>query len=223
MRPLLAEAVATFSLVFAGTGAIVVNDYSGGAVSHVGVALTFGLVVMAMIHSVGDVSGAHMNPAVTIGFYASRRFPGARVGPYVVSQVTGALAASLLLRLLFPVHETLGATLPSGPVAQSVALEFVLTGMLMFVILGVASGAKEQGLSAGLVVGGMVALGALVGGPVSGASMNPARSIGPAVVSGTVSTLWVYLVAPSAGALAAVPVCRSVRGASCCARKSELH
>jgi len=220
MRKLLAEGLATFALVFAGAGAIVVDDVSGGAVSHVGVSLTFGLVVMAMIHAVGDVSGAHMNPAVTIGFYVSRRFPGSQVAPYVASQVAGAVAASLLLRALFPAHEMLGATLPAGPPVQSLALEYVTTAMLMFVILGVATGAKEQGITAGIVVGGAVALGALFAGPVSGGSMNPARSIGPALVSGHLSALWLYVAAPIGGAVSAVVACRYVRGRDCCSAEA---
>ena len=175
----LAEAIGTFALVFAGTGAIVVNDVSGGAISHMGIALTFGLVVMAMIYAVGDVSGAHLNPAVTVGFWAARRLPGREVVPYVLGQCAGAIAASLCLRLLFAAHETLGATAPVGSLWQSFMLEVVITFFLMFVILGVATGSREKGPTAGLAIGGTVALAALFAGPICGASMNPARSLGP--------------------------------------------
>lgn len=198
MKKYCAEAIGTFCLVFAGTGAIVINDVSGGVVTHVGVALTFGLVVMAMIYAVGDSSGAHLNPAVTIGFWLSRRLPAAAVGPYLVSQLAGAFAASLLLAFMFT-HDTLGATRPAGPAAQSFVLETILTAILMFVILGVASGAKEKGVLAGVAVGGVIAFEALFAGPISGASMNPARSLAPAIVSGHVEHLWIYLVAPILG------------------------
>ncbi len=200
MRKAWAESIGTFALVFAGTGAIVVDDVSHGAVTHVGVALTFGLVVTAMIYAVGDVSGAHLNPAVTLGFWAAGRLPLRLVPLYLASQVAGALAASGLLRVLFPEHETLGATVPSGTLMQSFVLEAVMTGLLMFVILSVSTGPKEQGPMAGVAVGGVIAFEALFGGPVSGASMNPARSLAPAVVSGTYGSLWLYLTAPVVGA-----------------------
>ena len=203
-----AEVMGTFALVFTGTGAVVINDASGGQVSHVGVAMTFGLVVMAMIYAVGDVSGAHLNPAVTCGFWLARRFPGRAVFPYVVSQLIGAVLASLVLRLLFPQHPTLGATYPAGtvphPVAQSFVLEVVLTAILMFVILTVACGAKEKGLMAGIAIGGVVGLEAMFAGPISGASMNPARSLAPALVSGSWMHQWVYVIAPIVGAALAV-------------------
>ena len=211
MNKYLAELFGTFSLVFAGTGAIVIDQVSGGAVSHVGVSLTFGLVVMAMIYALGDVSGAHLNPAVTLGFYASRRFPARQLFPYVASQCAGALLASLLLRFLFPTNESLGDTFPAGSVWQSFVLELVLTCILMFVILSVSTGAKERGITAGIAVGGVIALEALFAGPICGASMNPARSLAPALVSGRVGTLWIYLLAPIAGALLAVILCRVVR------------
>jgi MIP family channel proteins len=202
MKKYLAEVIGTFSLVFAGTGAIVIDGISG-QVSHVGVALTFGLVVMAMIYAVGDTSGAHLNPAVTLGFWLARRFPGAFIGPYIISQLAGALAASLLLRAMFGAS-TLGATQPAGSVWQSFALEIVLTAILMFVILRVASGPKEKGLLAGVAIGGVVAFEALFAGPISGASMNPARSLGPALVSGAMSDVWIYLAAPVIGAAVGV-------------------
>ncbi len=216
MQRFAAEALGTFALVFAGTGAIVVNDVSGGAITHVGIALCFGLVVSAMIHSVGDVSGAHLNPAVTLGFWLARRFPVADVAPYIGSQLAGAVAASLLLRALFAGHPTLGATLPAGPLLQSFALEVVLTWLLMFTILSVATGAKEKGVMAGIAVGSAVALGALVGGPICGASMNPARSLAPALVAGRLEHLWLYLAAPVLGAGLAVASCRLSREPGCC-------
>jgi aquaporin Z len=206
----------TFALVFAGTAAIVVDDLSGGVVSHVGVALTFGLVVTAMIYAVGDVSGAHLNPAVTLGFWLARRFPRADVVPYILSQTSGALAASLLVRVLFGDHPTLGATLPSGSPWQSLLLEVVLTLMLMFTILSVATGAKEKGTTAGLAIGAVVGLEALFAGPISGASMNPARSLAPALLSGQIEHLWVYLLAPAIGSSLAVLACRCSRGSECC-------
>lgn len=217
MKKWFAEAFGTFGLVFAGTGAIVVNDVSGGAVTHVGVALTFGLIVMAMIHAVGDVSGAHLNPAVTLGFFAARRIPGAQVLPYLGSQTAGALAASGLLKLMFPLHATLGATLPAGSAAQSWVLELVLTAILMFVILSVSQGPKEKGLTAALAIGAVVGLEAMFAGPISGASMNPVRSLAPAVMSGHLEHLWIYLTATVAGALLAVPLCRCIREEGCCA------
>lgn len=220
-RRLAAEAFGTFALVFAGTGAIVVNAASGGQVTHVGVALTFGLIVLAMIYAVGDVSGAHLNPAVTLGFVLAGRFPARRAVPYMLAQVAGAVAASGVLRALFPDHPTLGATLPAGPAAQSFVFEVVLTLMLMFVILSVSTGAKEKGVLAGVAVGSVVALEALFAGPISGASMNPARSLAPAVVSGTLDHLWLYLVAPPVGAGLAVAVCACIHGPGCCRHRSE--
>lgn len=212
MNKYAAELIGTFCLVFAGTGAVVINDVTGGAVTHGGVGLTFGLVVMAMIYAIGDVSGAHLNPAVTIGFWAARRLPVRCVLPYVASQTTGAILASTVLRLMFVRHPNLGATFPAGPELQSFVLEAVLTWILMFVILNVSSGPKEVGVMAGIAVGGVIAFEALFAGPISGASMNPARSLAPAVVSGSVHSLWIYLVAPPLGALLAVPCWRSVRG-----------
>lgn len=211
MRRLASEAIGTFALVFAGTGAITIDEVSGGAVSHVGVSLTFGLIVLAMIYTLGEISGAHLNPAVTIGFWISRRFRGADVLPYITSQCLGALLASGVLRLLFPANAALGATIPAGSALQSFVLELILTAMLMFVILGVSTGAREKGITAGIVVGSVIALEALFAGPICGASMNPARSLAPALVSGHLTTLWIYLSAPVLGAYLGVLACRVVR------------
>lgn len=208
MKKYLAECVGTFALVFTGTGAIVVNDVTSGVVSHAGIALTFGLIVMALIYALGDVSGAHLNPAVTLAFWLDGRFRGSQVVPYLLSQCLGAIAASGLLRLLFWEQLTLGGTQPAGSWFQSFVLEVVLTFMLMFVILCVSAGAKEKGIMAGAAIGGVVALEAMFAGPICGASMNPARSLGPAVVSGQLQTLWIYLIAPTLGAGLAVPLCR---------------
>jgi aquaporin Z len=221
VRTYIAEIFGTFALVFAGTGAIVINEVSGGIVSHAGIALTFGLVVLAMIYAIGEVSGAHLNPAVTVGFYLARRFPGRRVLPYVFSQCAGAFLASSLLYLLFPSSATLGATLPSGSAVQSFILEFVLTLMLMFVILSVSTGAKEKGITAGIAVGAVIVFEAMFAGQISGASMNPARSLAPAVVSGKHESLWIYLVAPALGAATAVLTCRCVHESPCCSAISQ--
>lgn len=216
MKKYVAEAIGTFALVFAGTGAIVVNDVSQGAISHAGIALTFGLVVMAMIYAIGDVSGAHINPAVTIAFWVAKRFDGRQVVPYIVAQLLGAFAASGVLRVLFLEHDTLGATLPTGPWWQSFVFEVLLTFILMFVILNVSTGAKEKGIMAGAAIGGVVAFEAMFAGPICGASMNPARSIAPAVVGGNVEHMWLYVVAPVLGALLAVPGCRCIQEDGCC-------
>lgn len=216
MKKLAAEFFGTFTLVFAGTGAIIVNQTSQGAISHVGIALTFGLVVLAMIYTVGDISGAHINPAVTIAFAAARRFPWREVPGYVLAQGIGALSASLTFKLLFPSHPNLGATLPSGSSAQSFIFEVLLTVVLMLVILSVSTGAKEKGITAGIAIGSVIALEAMFAGPISGASMNPARSLAPALASGQLQSLWIYLLAPTLGALLAVPACCAVRESGCC-------
>jgi len=200
-KRLLTEFTGTLILVLAGTGAIIVNEVSGGIITHAGIALTFGLVVMAMIYTFGDISGAHLNPAVTISFAAARRFSWREVPQYISAQICGALAASIILKLLFPLNETLGATIPAGIAMQSFILELILTAILMLVILSVSTGGKEKGIMAGIAVGAVVGLEAMFAGPISGASMNPARSIGPALISGHIEYLWIYIVAPIIGAL----------------------
>ncbi len=208
MNRYVAELIGTFALVFCGTGAIVINEQTNGAVSHVGIAITFGLIVMAMIYSLGSISGAHLNPAVTVAFTFAGRFKLKQVFPYITSQLAGAFLASITLKYLFPSNETLGATLPAGTEMQSFILEFILTFFLMLVIINVATGSKEQGMFAGLAIGSTVLLEAMFAGPVSGASMNPVRSISPAIVSGHLEHLWIYIVAPIAGASFAIPVFR---------------
>lgn len=212
INKLAAEAFGTFCLLFAGCGAMVVNEVTGGVIGHAGVALTWGLIVAAMIYSVGDVSGAHINPAVTVGFWLAKQFPRASVLPYVIAQLAGAFLAAGALRVLFPASETLGASLPHDMslVWQSFVLEALLTLILMFVILCVAIGSKERGLMAGIAIGAVVGLEAMFAGPICGASMNPARSLAPAVVSGHVEALWAYLIATLLGAALAVPLWRVI-------------
>lgn len=211
MKRYVAEIIGTFILVFIGTGAGIVNEVTGGVISHAGVAITWGLVVMAMIYSIGDISGAHMNAAVTIAFAVKGSFPKKDILPYIVSQLIGAFIASLTLRILFPGSQFLGATIPTGSAMQAFVLEVILTFILMFVVLNVATGSKEQGMFAGLAIGNVVLFEAMFAGPISGASMNPIRSIAPAAISGHVSDLWIYIIAPVSGALLAVAVYRYLK------------
>lgn len=203
-RKYLAEIIGTFALVFCGTGAIIINQETGGSISHAGIAITFGLIVSAMIYSLGDISGAHLNPAVTLAFWVGKEFPAKDVLPYIGAQSIGAIKASLILKFLFPSNPTLGSTLPAGLPLQSFILEVILTFLLVFVIFQVAKGSKEQGLFAGVAIGGVVMLEAMFAGPICGASMNPIRSIAPAIVSGHIELLWVYISAPLLGAGLAV-------------------
>ncbi len=205
MKKYLAEFLGTYAMVFAGTGAIVIDQVSHGSITHVGVAMSFGLVVMGMIYAFGDISGAHLNPAVSIAFMAAGKFPLREVIPYILSQLLGAVTASLTLKMLFPSNQLLGSTLPAGSETQSFVFEFILTFFLVLVILNVARGSKEQGMFAGLAIGGFVTLEAMFAGPICGASMNPARSFAPAIVSGHTEHLWIYLTATTAGAVTAVP------------------
>ena len=219
MKRLFAEFLGTFILVFAGTGAIVINQTTGGVIGHAGIALVFGLVVLAMIYTFGDVSGAHLNPAVTIGFAVAGRFPLKEIPGYITSQLGGAFAASGLLKILFPASATLGATLPAGTVTQSFILEIILTAILMLVILSVSTGAKEKGVTAGIAIGAMITLEAMFAGPICGASMNPARSLAPAIISGNLQHLWLYPAATILGAIIAVPLCIGTRESGCCGGK----
>ena len=212
----IAEVIGTFTLVFAGCGAIVVNDLFGGVLGHIGVCMVFGLVVMAMVYATGNISGAHINPAVTLGFFFAGRLSGSQILPYIVSQLVGAVAAAGVLRLMFPEHATLGATLPAVGLIPAFTMEVLLSFILMFVVLNVSTGHMEKGIMAGVAVGGTVALNAMFGGPLTGASMNPARSLGPALLSQNLDTLWIYLSAPVVGTFLAWPTCRWTQGDECC-------
>ena len=211
LRASLAELIGTFALVFAGAGAIMV-DAKTAALGHVGVAFAFGLVIMVMIYGVGHVSGAHFNPAVSLSFALTRHFPWSQVAVYWSAQACGALAAAALLRASLGDLAHVGATLPSGSSGQSFLWELVLSFFLMFVIMAVATDTRAVGEAAAIAVGGTVGLDAMFGGPISGASMNPARSLGPALVSGDLHALWVYLLAPLLGAALGAFAYQAVRG-----------
>lgn len=212
----ITEAIGTFILVFCGTGSIIINEVSGGAVSHIGIAMTFGLIVLALIYALGDISGAHFNPAVTFAFWRAKRFNSREVIPYIVSQTLGAVVASILLYGMFPQNGTMGATLPSGSILQSFILEVVLMFILMFVIINVSTGAKEKGITAAIAIGSVVGLEAMFAGPISGASMNPVRSLAPALITGQFSSVWIYLLAPFLGSSLAILGCRAVKEPDCC-------
>jgi aquaporin NIP len=211
-RSLLAEAIGTFALVFAGCGAIMV-DARTHALGHVGVAISFGLVIMVMIYAVGHISGAHFNPAVTLAFAIGRHFPTARAPLYWAAQFAGATAAALVLRGSLGEVAHVGATLPSGSDGQAFLWEAVLTFLLMFVITAVATDSRAVGEAAAIAIGGTVGLDAMFGGPVTGASMNPARSLGPAIASNDYTAIWVYLAAPAVGAVLAAVTYRLLRAA----------
>lgn len=211
MKRCIAEAIGTFALVFCGTGAIIINQQTDGIIGHAGIAATFGLIVTAMIYTFGNISGAHFNPAVTIAFSAAKLFRWKDVPGYIIAQLAGAFFASLLLKALFPANETLGSTLPAGTQMQSGILETVLTFLLMLVILFTSQGSKEVGVMAGIAIGVMVMLEAMFARPVCGASMNPARSIAPAVISGHLHALWIYVAAPVTGAAFAAAVWKAIR------------
>ena len=209
-RALVAEAIGTFALVFAGCGAIMV-DAKTHALGHIGVAIAFGLVIMIMIYAVGHVSGAHFNPAVTFAFSLTRHFPWQRAAAYWAAQLVGALAAAGVLRMSLGDLAHTGATLPSGSQGQSFLWEVVLTFFLMFVVRAVATDTRAVGEAAAIAVGGTVGLDAMFGGPISGASMNPARSVGPALVAGDLDALWLYILAPLLGAVAGAIAYQLVR------------
>jgi aquaporin NIP len=208
----LAEFIAAFVLVFAGCGAIVIDTTSHGQITHVGVAICFGLVIAVMVYATGHISGAHINPAVTLAFALTRHFPLPQVPVYWLAQCLGAAAGAGVLRALFGNVAHLGATLPRGSEGQSFVMEIVLTAILMFVIMAVATDDRAEGQAAAIAIGGAVLLDAMFGGPISGASMNPARSLGPALVSGDLHSLWVYLLGPVAGALIGAFSYEVVRG-----------
>ena len=216
MKKYIAEFIGTFSMVFCGTGAMTINELTGGEVTHVGIGLTWGLIVMAMIYAFGEISGAHFNPAVTVGFAYAKKFPWKEVPKYMFSQVAGAFAASFTLLLLFPDSEFLGATIPKVDIWRAFVLELLLTFFLMLVIINVSTGSKEVGVMAGIAIGGVVLLEAIFAGPMTNASMNPARSLAPNVVSGNLRGWWLYMTAPVIGALLAVVSCKLVKYDRCC-------
>ena len=208
MRALTAEFIGTFALVFIGCGAI------ANGLPPAAVAVAFGLVVAVMISALGHLSGAHFNPAVSIGFAIGRHFAWPRVASYSVAQIGGATAAAAVLRATLGPSVPLGVTAPAGSDLQALAWEAILTFFLVLVITAVATDTRAVGQTAALAIGGAVAMGSLAGGPVSGASLNPARSIGPAIVSGDLTGLWIYLVGPIAGAAVAAVTYRFLRGGS---------
>ena len=219
MKRYISEFIGTFAMIFCGTGAMTINEVSSGDVTHVGIAITWGLIVMAMIYAFGETSGAHFNPAVSIAFAYDKKFSWREVPKYILAQVLGAFAASLLLWFLFPSSEILGATIPTVDVWRAFVLEFLLTFFLMVVIINVSTGSKEIGAVAGIAIGAVVLLEAMFAGPITNASMNPARSIAPAFVSGNLQHLWMYIIAPILGALLAVVSCKMVKEENCCDEK----
>ena len=216
MKKYISEFIGTFSMIFCGTGAMTVNEVTGGDVTHVGIAITWGLIVMAMIYAFGETSGAHFNPAVTIAFAYAKKFAWKEVPKYIIAQVLGAFAASLILCYLFPASEYLGATIPTVDVGRAFVMELLLTFFLMVVIINVSTGSKEIGIIAGIAVGAVVLLEAMFAGPITNASMNPARSIAPAIVAGKMQHFLMYILAPILGAILAVISCKLVKEENCC-------
>ena len=216
MKNYISEFIGTFAMIFCGTGAMTINEVTGGDVTHVGIGITWGLIVMAMIYAFGEISGAHFNPAVSIAFAYAKKFSWKEVPKYIFFQVAGAFAASLLLMWLFPKSELLGATIPTVDVWRAFVLELILTFFLMVVIINVSTGSKEAGMMAGIAIGSVVLLEALFAGPITNASMNPARSLAPNIVSGNIKGLWLYILAPIIGALLAVVSCKFVKHENCC-------
>ncbi len=212
----ISEALGTFTLVFCGTAAMAVNEITQGAVTHVGIGITWGFIVIAMIYAFGEISGAHFNPAVTIAFAYAKKFPWKEVPKYILFQFIGAIVASLLVWYLFPESKTLGGTQTILPPFKAFILEYLLTFFLMLVIINVSTGSKETGIMAGMAIGGVVMLEALFAGPMTNASMNPIRSLAPAIVSTNFTNLWLYLTAPILGAITAVLSCKWVKDDNCC-------
>lgn len=208
LKKYIAEYIGTFFLLFVGTGAIVINQVANNIIGHLGISLAFGFIILILIYACGHISGAHFNPAVTIAFAVTGVFAKREVAPYIISQLLGAVSASVLLREFFGETGNLGITLPalslgSNMVAISFGVEFIFTALLMFVIMSVATDARAEGSFAGLAIGMTIFVGALVAGPISGGSFNPARSIAPAIVTGNLDYLWLYIVAPVLGAVGA--------------------
>ena len=218
MKKYLSEFIGTFSMIFCGCGAMVINDYSGGVITHPGVAITWGLIVMSMIYAFGDISGAHFNPAVTLSFAVAKKFSWKEVPMYMTSQFFGAITASIILLFLFPKSD-LGATIPIIEPLKVFVIELLLSFFLMVVIINVSTGSKEIGPIAGFAIGGVILLEAMFAGPLTKASMNPVRSLAPALVSGNFSHIWVYLTAPFLGMLLAVFSCKLVKDENCCDEK----
>lgn len=218
MKQLIAETTGTFAMIFCGCGAMTINEITGGAVTHVGVAITWGLIVMAMIYAFGEISGAHFNPAVTIGFAFAKKFEWHRVSKYIFAQAIGAILAIFMLWFLFPESQSLGETVPAigFPPYKAAILEFLLTFFLMLTIINVSTGSKEIGVMAGFAVGGVILLEAMFAGPMTKASMNPVRSLAPALFTGNFQYLWLYITAPILGALTAVSSCKIVKKDNCC-------
>ncbi|MFD0993539.1 MIP/aquaporin family protein [Tenacibaculum geojense] len=216
MKKYVSEFLGTFAMIFCGTGAMTINEITGGSISHVGVAITWGLIVMAMIYAFGEISGAHFNPAVTVAFAYAKKFSWSEVPKFITAQFLGAIAASGILFILFPASEFYGATLPSFEAWRAFILEFLLTFFLMLTIINVSTGSKEVGIMAGIAIGGVVLLEAMFAGPMTKASMNPIRSLAPAIISGHYKDIWLYLTAPFLGAILAVSTCKFIKDDNCC-------
>ena len=218
MKNYYAEAIGTFAMVFCGCGAMTINEITHGSISHVGVAITWGLIVMAMIYAFGEISGAHFNPAVTIGFAFAKKFAWKNVPKYILFQAIGAIAAIAILWFLFPESQFLGETTPAPnfPPYKAAILEFFLTFFLMVVIINVSTGSKEIGTMAAIAVGGVILLEAMFAGPMTKASMNPIRSLAPAIFTSNLQYLWLYITAPILGAITAVSSCKLVKNDQCC-------
>ena len=218
MKQYISETLGTFALIFCGCGAMTINEITNNSITHVGVATTWGLIVMAMIYAFGEISGAHFNPAVTIGFAFAKKFAWNKVPKYILAQTIGAVFASFLLWFLFPDSQFLGETIPvkGFPPYKAAILEFILTFFLMVVIINVSTGSKEIGTMAAIAVGGVILLEAMFAGPITKASMNPVRSIAPALFTGNFQYLWLYITAPILGTIVAVSSCKLVKDDKCC-------
>ena len=218
MKQYISEAIGTFALLFCGCGAMTINEITQGSISHVGVAATWGLIVMGMIYAFGEISGAHLNPAVTIAFAFAKKFSWQKVPKYILAQAIGGIFASFMLWFLFPDSQFYGETTPmlGYPAYKAAILEFILTFILMLVIINVSTGSKEIGTMAAIAIGGVVTLEALFAGPITKASMNPIRSIAPAIFTGNFQYIWLYITAPILGAIAAVSSCKLVKAKQCC-------